>query len=79
MSRFSAVWLEIARAQYDSYPADVRRQIAAVLELVVENPTAYGLYSERTDQWTTTYGGGAGLIVYTVVRTHQTIIVLRLV
>jgi hypothetical protein len=36
-------------------------------------------YDEATDQWTTTYGGGAGLIVYAVVHEHQRLITLRLV
>jgi hypothetical protein len=36
-------------------------------------------YDERTDQWTTVYGDGAGLIVYAVVRERQRLIILRLI
>jgi hypothetical protein len=79
MPRYSAVWLEIARAQYDSYPIDVQQQIDTKLDQLVENPAVYGDYDKRTDQWTTTYGAGTGLIAYAIVRAHQKIIVLRLV
>ncbi|MGH3755957.1 MAG: hypothetical protein ACRDRP_25405 [Pseudonocardiaceae bacterium] len=34
---------------------------------------------KQIDQWTTTYGGGAGLIVYAVVHARQRLIILRLV
>ena len=36
-------------------------------------------YDELTDQSTTSYGGGAGLIVYAVVHERQRVIILRLV
>jgi hypothetical protein len=47
---------------------------------LLENPhQPRSAYDERTDQWTTIYGGGAGLIVYAVVRERQQVIILRLV
>ena len=47
----------------------------------MENPRqqSRSAYDEATDQWTTTYGGGAGLIVYAVVHDRQRLIILRLV
>jgi hypothetical protein len=36
-------------------------------------------YDELTDQWTTVYGDGAGLLVYAVVSEYQRVIILRLV
>jgi hypothetical protein len=49
------------------------------LEKIRENPRQLrDSYGERADQWTTTYGGGAGLIVYAV-HEHQRVISLWLV
>jgi len=79
MSRYGLVWLEIAREHYASLPAAVREQIGLRIEQLLESPRRRprSSYDESTDQWTTTYGGGAGLIVYAMVklrtwpRTHQ--------
>jgi hypothetical protein len=50
-------------------------------EQLLENPNEQPVsaYDERTDQWTTVYGDGVGLIVYAVVRERQRLIVLRLI
>jgi hypothetical protein len=81
VARYTAVWLELARDYYDSLPAGVRAQIAHRLEQLLEHqgrsPDAY--YDSPTDQWTTTYGDGAGLIVFAVVPERQRLIILRLV
>lgn len=81
MPRYGPVWLEIAREQYTSLPADAREQINTRVEQLLDNPRQQprSAYDERTDQWTTTYGDGAGLIVYAVVHDRQRVIILRLV
>lgn len=80
MARYSPVWLEIARAQYDDLPAEIRELVDARLTQLLEEPKlARAAYDEPTDQWTTTYGAGSGLIVYAVVDEHRRIIILRLV
>lgn len=54
--------------------------ISTRIEQLLENPRQpRDGYDERTDQWTTTYGDGAGLIVYAVVHERQRVIILRLV
>lgn len=74
------MWLEIALAQYASLPTDARKQVDSRIEQMLENPRwLQGGYDELTDQWTTTYGGRAGLIVYAVVHERQRVIILRLV
>jgi mRNA-degrading endonuclease RelE of RelBE toxin-antitoxin system len=72
---------EIAREQYISLPADAREQIDSRVEQLLDNPRQQPrcVYDERTDQWTTTCGDGAGLIVYAVVHDRQRVIILRLV
>ena len=68
-----------SREHYASLPAAVREQIGLRIEQLLESPRRRprSSYDESTDQWTTTYGGGAGLIVYAMVklrtwpRTHQ--------
>ena len=80
MRRYAPVWLEIAREQYASFPAEIRKLVDARIEQLLANPRQHAAgYDERTDQWTTIYGEGAGLIVYAVVHDPQRIIVLRLV
>lgn len=79
MPRYSAVWLEISRAQHQTCPHEVRSQIDAKIQRLLENPQAYGTYDQTTDQWTATYGGGTGLIVYAIVQHYFKIIILRLV
>ena len=80
MARYGLVWLEIAREYLASLPVEVREQVSARIEQLLENPRQpRDGYDELTDQWTTTYGGGAGLIVYAVVHERERVVILRLV
>ncbi len=80
MARYGLIWLEIARVDYNSLPEPTRGQINARIEQLLENPhQPRDSYDQATDQWTTTYGGGAGLIVYAMVHARQRVIILRLV
>ena len=78
--RYGLIWLEIAHADYTSLPERTRAQISARIEQLLENPReTRDSYDQLTDQWTTTYGDGAGLIVYGVVHEPRRVIILRLV
>jgi mRNA-degrading endonuclease RelE of RelBE toxin-antitoxin system len=80
VARYGLIWLEIAYDDYASLPEATRAQISARIEQLLENPRQpRDHYDEATDQWTTTYGDGAGLIVYAVVHERQRVIILRLV
>jgi len=80
VARYGLIWLEIAYADFASLPEHTREQISARIEQLLENPRQpRDSYDELTDQWTTTYGGGAGLIVYAVVHERRHVIILRLV
>lgn len=80
MPRFAARWLEIALEQYSALSVEAQRQVDARIEQLLERPEEHPeAYDSRSDQWTTTYGGGAGLVVYAVVREHQRVLILRLV
>jgi hypothetical protein len=81
MPRYGPVWLEIAAEQYAQLPEAGRALVDARLAQLLENPDEHPVsaYDERTDQWTTVYGDGVGLIVYAVVRERQRLIVLRLI
>lgn len=60
MPRYHAVWLEIARHQQASFSAEIREQVDARIEQLLENPRLPEAgYDELTDQWTTIYGDGA--------------------
>lgn len=78
--RYRLVWLEIAREQYDAMPGLEQQQVRARLEQLVERPELPSTaYEPTSDQWITTYGGGAGLIVCAIVRGQHAVVVLRLV
>jgi mRNA-degrading endonuclease RelE of RelBE toxin-antitoxin system len=80
MPRFSARWLEIALEQYNALPPASQRQVEARIEQLLERPEGpREAYDSRSAQWTTTYGGGVGLILYAVVHEHQRVLILRLV
>ncbi len=80
MARYGLVLLEVAREYLASLPVEVREQVSARIEQLLENPRQpRDGYDELTDQWTTTYGGGAGLIVYAVVHERERVTSLRLV
>lgn len=73
--------MEIAREQYAALPPEAGKQVDVRIEQLLENPgqEPRSAYDNATDQWTTTYGAGAGLILYAVVHERQRLIILRLV
>ena len=61
MARYGLVWLEIAREYLASLPVEVREQVSARIEQLLENPRQpRDGYDELTDQWTTTYAAAPG-------------------
>lgn len=81
MPRYGVVWVELAREQYAALAPEVREHVDARIEQLLENPRQQPVsaYDQASDQWTTTYGAGAGLIVYAIVHDRQRLIILRLV
>lgn len=72
MPRYTARWLQIPLEQYDALSDQAQRQVdVRVAELLKEPDGASQAYDAPSDQWTTTYGGGAGLIVYAVMHQHR--------
>jgi hypothetical protein len=80
MPAFAARWLEIAIEQYLALSPDAQTQVEARIEELLEQPVGpASAYDEPSDQWTTTYGGGTGLILYAVVEEYRRVLILRLV
>lgn len=81
MGQYRAIWVEIAREQYATLPPEARQQVSDRIQQLLENPDLEprSSYDQATDHWTTTYGAGAGLILYAVVHERQRLIILRLV
>jgi hypothetical protein len=81
MARYSVVWLEVAREQYDGLPGEARDHVDTRLDQLAEDPRQVprSAYDHLTDQWTTVYGDGAGLILFALVHQPPRVIVLRLV
>jgi hypothetical protein len=78
VQRFSARWLEVAREQYDALPSEIQQQVDERIGQLRDQPEGdRQSYDQPSDQWTTTYGSGAGLILYAVA--GQRVLILRLV
>jgi hypothetical protein len=74
------VWPQHAREQYDALPGSVQQQVRRRIEQLLERPELpQPSYDPDTDQWTTTYGEAAGLLLLAISVEYQTVIVLRLV
>lgn len=79
MPPFRARWLEIARAQYDALPTDRQQLVDARITELLEHPDGPAeAYDPATDQWVTTYGDGAGLLLYAIELTYRHVLVLRI-
>ena len=75
-----ARWSQIPLEQYLALPEQAQRQVdVRVAELLNEPEGSPQAYDPPTDQWTTVYGDGAGLILYAVVHSHRRVLILRLV
>ena len=79
MARYWPVWLEIATEQYNSLSPELQRQVDVKLDELLDDPEHGGVYDKASDQWTATFGGGLGLIVYAIVAQNVKVIVLRLI
>lgn len=80
MNEYTARWLEIPLDQYAALPAAARRQVDdRVQQLLAQPEGPPPAYDPLSDSWTTTYGDGAGLILYAVVHQHRRVLILRLV
>ena len=80
MPRYSARWLEVAQEQYTAMPVEVQQQVDGRIEQLLERPDGSPQsYDAPSDQWTTTYGGGSGLILYAVSSEHRRVVILRLI
>jgi hypothetical protein len=77
MPRYTVRWVTYAEQQRDALPADARRKLDTLLDLLTADPRRYGTYSKREDQWTATFGDGWGVILYTIEERWITITVLR--
>lgn len=76
MARYGLLWMEIAREYLASLPTETRGQVRARIEELLESPRqSRDGYDELTDQWTTIYGAGAGLIVCAVVHERERVII----
>ena len=75
------IWPEIADEYYASLPDATQNQIDQRVRELLEDPhgSNRGDYDLRSDQWTTVYGAGAGLLVYALVEVNRTLLVLGLV
>ncbi|TKV35320.1 hypothetical protein [Mycobacteroides abscessus] len=77
MARYSPVWLEIARQQYESFSEEIQCQVDVKLDLLLDDPESHGDYDKPSDQWTTDFGDGAGLIVYAVSKSSSCVLSVK--
>lgn len=79
MPRFRAVWPDVAREQLQALSEEARQTVLARIdELLERRDLPASAYDRVADQWVTTYGDGAGLLLLAIVPDHEAVIVLRL-
>jgi mRNA-degrading endonuclease RelE of RelBE toxin-antitoxin system len=76
--RFDIEWVEYARKQFNSLAPTARQAVMArVAELEGDpDPTRYGTYHEKFDNYRTSFA--YGLITYAVVAERKRVILLRI-
>lgn len=79
MPAYSVRSVEIARDQLAAQPIALRTETLRRIDQLAQRPHEQAGYDAATDLWTTTYGGGAGILVYAVVEAHHTILVMRII
>lgn len=79
MPRFRAIWPDVAREQLQALPEETRHLVLTRIdELLERRDLPASAYDRVADQWVTTYGDGAGLLLLAIVPDHEALIVLRL-
>ncbi|MCK9893692.1 hypothetical protein [Frankia sp. AgB32] len=76
MPAFAARWVDHAREQRGSLPVNPRARLDEMLHQLLRDPRI-GTCDKRTDQWTTSYDRGRGVILYTIEGRWLTLTVLR--
>lgn len=80
MPAYTDRWLQLAIDQYFELPDEQRHQVdQRIEELLVAPEGPSRSYDQPSDQWTTTYGDGTGLIVYAVVPEYRRVLILRII
>jgi len=80
VAAYTERWLQLAIDQYFELPDEQRHQVdRRIEELLVDPQGPAQSYDQPSDQWTTTYGDGAGLIVYAVVPEYRRVLILRII
>ena len=79
MPIYRLLWAEIARHQLADQPTALQAAVLRRLDQLADRPYDTAGYDAATDLWTTTYGGGAGILVYAVVEAHHTVVIMRIV
>ncbi|WP_239331616.1 hypothetical protein [Frankia sp. CiP3] len=77
MVRYTARWVTYADEQRRSLSADARQTLDDKLALLCTAPRRYGDYSPTRDQWSTHFGDGWGVVLYTIEDRWNMITVLR--
>jgi len=70
-------WVDYARDQREALPAGARGELDAALRMLAADPRAPGTYSEREEQWTTPFGGGWGVVLYSIEERWLMVTILR--
>jgi hypothetical protein len=71
------VWVSHAEQQFNSLVAPVRQAVMAKIGLLQQDPTRYGTYDKKVDNYVTDFE--YGVIVYAVVADQLKIIMLRVI
>lgn len=77
MARYTVRWVTYAEQQADSLTPPARHALDETLAVLRADPRRHGDYSPTRDQWSTHFGDGWGVILYTIEDRWATVTVLR--
>lgn len=79
MARYELVWSDVPRDQYRALSPEVKAQVDEALDRVLDDPEKFGSYDKSADQWSATFGGGMGFILYAISHERVKVMLLRIV
>ncbi len=77
MARYRVRYVSYAAEQQSRLPRSLRTEFDASVEDLARDPYAVGRYDERTNSYTTTFGGGTGIVLFVASDVIDTVTIIR--
>ncbi|MGH3548579.1 MAG: type II toxin-antitoxin system RelE family toxin [Pseudonocardiaceae bacterium] len=78
MARYHLRYTSYADEQLSRLPRSLRTEFDATVEDLARNPYAVGDYDKSTNSYTTTFGGGTGIVLFVASDVIDTVTIIRI-